>query len=325
MKKIAVFLTALSVTATTWAWQPSKPVEAVIGFGPGSGNEIVFRMVADQVERVTGAKFVVNPRPGAGGVVGTEYFIKQPNDGHHLLVSSVGGTFALDRIAVPDRALPYGIDSFQYAVALASTPFVIVAHPADPVNTPRELVDVLRREPTSFAASGGARMVYESLMLAHRIPEGARNVERIEHKGPTFAINDVAGRHVRFAVVPILVAAPMINDGRLKIIAHSGRGTIKQFPRAANLESIMPGFSAPAVWGILLPRGTPDATVQWYVREFGRALREPGVQALFEQNFLEIVPEALTSRAFEDYARREASIRQPVVDRVLEALRKPAR
>ena len=321
MKQLLAFFFC-AVMAGTAAAQPTRPVEAVIGFGPGSGNEIVFRMVADQVERNTGAKFVVNTKPGAGGVVGTEYFLKLPADGHQLLVSSVGGTFALDRIAVPDRALGYGVDSFRYGVALASTPFVIVAHPQDPVETPRQLVEVLRREPTSFAASGGARIVYDSLIMAHKITEGTAGVERIEHKGPTFALNDVAGRHVRFAVTPILVAAPLIRDGKLKIIAHSGKGTIAQFPRAPSLESIMPGFSAPAVWGILLPRDTPDATVQWYAREFGRAVREPAVQALFEQNLLQAVPEALTSRGFEDYARQEAQVRQPVIERILTNLRK---
>ena len=319
IKIIAAGMAAVLSTAA-WAWQPTKPVEVTIGFGPGSGNEMVFRILAQQVERNTGVKFVINTRPGAGGVVGTDYFVRQPADGHHIFMSSVAGTAGMDRISVPDRPLTYTLDSFRFVILAAANPFVIVTHPADAVNTPQQLVDALKRERTTFAASGGARLVFESLVQAQKITQGAEGVERLEHKGPTFALTEVAGRHVRFAVVPSLVAAPMIRDGQVKAIAHSGDAAIKQFPRVPNLQAVMPGFSAPATWGILLPKDASDAAVEWYVREFTRAVNSAEAQAAYDQNLLQTIPGTLTSRGFESYARKEEATRRSIVDQIVQSL-----
>ena len=320
LTKIIVAVMATAFSASAWAWQPTKPVEVTIGFGAGSGNEMVFRILAQQVEKNTGAKFLINPRPGAGGVVGTEYFVRQPADGHHIFMSSVAGTAGMDRISMPDRPLEYNLDSFRYAILAAANPFVIVTHPTDPVNTPQQLVDALKQERTSVAASGGARIVFESLVQAQKLLQGPDGVVRIEHKGPTFALTDVAGQHVRFAVVPSLVAAGMIQDGQVKAIAHSGDTAIKQFPRVPNLQSVMPGFSAPATWGILLPKGASDAAVEWYVREFSRALNAPEVQAAYDKNLLQTIPGTLTSKGFEAYARKEEATRRPLVDQIVRSV-----
>jgi len=317
ISKFVLALLSFGFTAGAWAWQPTKPIEVTIGFAPGSGNELVFRALAQQVEKNTGAKFIVVNRAGAGGVVGNKHLVAQPSDGYHVGMVIGEGIPVQDKINVPANR-GYEVNDFTYIMAPALNQYSIVAHVDDPVNTPRQLLDAIRSGLVTMGASGGARLVYEAM----RSKVDFANVTRVEHNGPVPAINDVIGKHMRFAIVPSLVANRFIRDGKLKIITITGTERLSQIKDVQNLNVALPGFDVITTWGLAGPKNMPPAVVEWYVREFNRALTTPEVREFWAQNLLQVPSPLLTSAGFRDYVLRTERSYQPVVDKVLSEMQK---
>jgi len=299
------FITALFVTLFTTAaaaWQPTKPIEVLIGFAPGSGNELVFRALAAEVEKNTGAKFVVSTRPGAGGAIASKQLTQAAADGHTVAMVIGEGIPVQDKINVPDPAVRgYTVNDFTYLLAPALNQYVVFANASDPINTTQDLIRALNSESLSFGASGGSRLVYEVLKQQTTF----KDVAHIQHNGPVPAVQDVAGGHVRLAVVPSLVANRFIDTGTIKFIALSGNKRLSQIPNVPTLGEQVPGFNVITTWGLVAPKGLPPEITEWYVREFNKALQSESVQTFWKNNLIE-VPDAklLTSAGFEAYVRQ---------------------
>ncbi len=311
---LATAFVAVVATAHAQAWQPTKPVEAVIAFTPGSANDVIFRALSKQVEANTGVKFVVINRGGAGGVVGTEDLARREADGYSVTMVSVPGIAAMDKVQVPNKS--YTTDSFVYPMLAATTSFVVVAHPNDPVNTPGQLIAALKKDKASVSASGGARLVYETLAVKTNFPQNKDGVVRVEHKGPVDTLQDVAGGHVRFGIVPASVAYAFYQDRRVKVVALSSRA-LAQMPGVQPMSTAIPGFDVPASWGLMLPKGASREVQEWYAREFKKALAAPEVKTMFETNLYQEDASLQTPTAFESYVKRVERQYQPLVDAVL--------
>jgi tripartite-type tricarboxylate transporter receptor subunit TctC len=326
IKKLATALLATIALGTGYAqaWQPSKPIEAIMAWAPGSVNELTFRVLAEEVEKNTGAKFVVINRGGAGGVIGTEELSKKPADGYAVTVVSVPGIAAMDKVSVPETSAgrTYTTDSFVYPTHLATSPFVVVAHAKDPINNPKAFVRVITNEPVTIAASGGARLVFEQLSVSLKLQQNKEHVVRVDHQGPVQALTDVAGGHVRFAIVPALVANAFYKDGRVQIVAVSGSNTITQMPNVQTLATAVTGFNIPGSWGLMMPKGAPKEVVDWYTAEFTRAMKSESVKKVWADNLLEFNPNLQNATAFESRVKQREKEWQPLVDTVVKQINK---
>lgn len=309
----------LVASSLVHAWEPTKPIEAIMAWTPGSVNELTFRVLAKQVEQNTGAKFIVINRPGAGGVIGTEELAKKPADGYFITNVSVPGIAAMDKVSVPEKR-SYTIDSFVYPTHIASSPFVVVAHPKDPVNTPKKFVEALKSEKITVAASGGARLVYEALSVRLNVKEGTDGVVRVDHKGPMDALMDVAGGNVRFAIVPSVVAYPLHKDGKVTIIAVSSN-IIKQLPDVQSISSAVPGFDVSGMWALMLPAGTTSDIIDWYRKEFIKAMKSEEAKAIFETNLLSDRADLQNPKAMEAWIKSRETQWQPLIDKVLSKIK----
>jgi tripartite-type tricarboxylate transporter receptor subunit TctC len=316
MKKFLVTL-LMAVSASAFAWEPTKPIEAIMAWTPGSVNEMSFRVLAKQVEKNTGATFIIVNRPGAGGVIGTEELSKKPADGYSVTNVSVPGLGAMDKIQVQGAGRTYTTDSFVYPTHIASSPFVIVSHPKDPVKTPKQFLESLKNEKVSIAASGGARLVYEGIADRIKFPEGKDGVVRVDHKGPVDALTDVAGGNVRYAIVPSLVANALYKDGRVNIIALSAPPPMRQFPGIPLLDTALPNFSITGMWALMLPAGTPKDVVEWYTREFTKAMKSDEAKAIFYDNLLLERPDLQNPESMKKWVKNREQQWQPLVDSVL--------
>lgn len=307
---------ALMLPALAFAWQPTKPVEAVIGFTPGSANEILFRAAAAEVTKNTGVTFVVTNKPGAGGVIGTEIFNKMPADGHSVLAMSLTGAYAMDKVAVP-TGRNYTVDSFVYPVYLASNPFSIIANVNDPVSNPKQLIDSLKTEKSTFSASGGARLVFESIQSQTRFPLGTNGVVRVEHKGPRDALMDVIGGHVRYAVMPLSISVEMYRAGKVKIVALSSKSA--QLPELRALGEVLPGVNIAAHWGLALQQNVPADVLKWYNLEFTKALKSNSVMELYKAQLFALDPALETPSAVLKWMKANDTQYQPLVDTILKS------
>jgi len=319
MKKLVIIVFAfLSLPAI--AWQPNKPIEAIIGFAPGSVNEILMRSLAQEVEKNTNAKFIIINKPGAGGVVGSEYFSRKPNDGHHVMMVSLTGLTAMDMVAVPDptKGRSYTIDSFSYILGVATTGFAIVANANDPVNSVDDLIKHVRESSITVGSSGGSRMVYETLNL--RFPNN--RMAHVAYGSPAQQIIDVAGGNLRFGVVPSAAVAGFLSGpdkNRIKVVAVTSAKSLQQWPLVQPLAVIHQDLVIAAEWGLILPAKV-DASVQaWYAKEFRRALQSESVKNVFNQNLLTIMPNTLDSRSFREFVAAETKKNHAVVNAILQS------
>lgn len=299
MKRLLALLLTV-VVSSAWAWQPTKPVNVVIGFAPGSGNEVSFRGVAAIVEKNNpGVTFVVENRPGADAALAMNYFIGLPSDGHHINVASQQNTWVMGEVLNRDIAR-WTPNSFEYAINIAKSPLAIIAHKDSPVTTPQELIRLLEttnRNINFAVGSSSHKLAFEYLI--NNIKSRKHQILTANYKGPNQAGSDVAGGHVEFGVIPAAIAYQFYKTGKVKIIALCGEKRLDLIPNVPLMEKYVPGLNVYAGWGILLPKNTPREVVEWYNREFKRAILSKQAQEFFKQNLMFVEERELTPDGYQ--------------------------
>lgn len=314
--KKALFVISFVFSFSALAWQPNKPIEVIVPFPPGSGNDLVIRPLAAVVEKNTGAKFLIVNKPGAGGTVGTAYLATKPNDGYSMGVLSIGGTAAMDYVwmdKVNNQA--YNVKSFSYATALAQSPLVVIANKNDPVSTPEQLINVLTYDKTATVAHSGAagQLSQETFLFYTNVLKNNPSLARVEHKGPAETMTDVMGGHVRFGSVPLSVAYANYKAGNLKIIAITQQAKIKD-AEINTFASVNKNVDVSLVWGIALPKDTPKEVLDWYAKAFKEAQNDPAVKEGFAKNRYFPVDGLQTPEAFTAYVVAEQQKHAKIVD-----------
>lgn len=326
LKNLLIICFSILVSTVAMAWEPKKnsTIDVIIPFPSGSGNEQVFRAVSPVVEQNTGVKFNIIPKPGAGGAVGTELFKSSPADGLHIAVLSIGGLAAMDKATLDyQQRKPYNTDTFTAVMGLGYTAAVIVAHSSDPVNNPQQLIDVLLKEDTRMGHSGGGgRLAFE--VLASRIDLDNKNKKfaRVEYKGPAQTVSDVAGKHVRFGVLPISVAAPFHKAGQIKIIALANAEKIDSLPNVPTLASVLPGVDVPLHWLLALPPGTKPEVVAWYQKEFTKALNSSDVKSRYQEQFFYLDKKLFDPKSVQAYIKSFEKSSEPAIAGLLKEIKK---
>lgn len=276
MKKLLAIILLLPILA--FAWEPTKTVTVVVGNTPGAGNEIAFRKLAEIVQK-SNPKFVyvVENRPGADSVVANNHFLLQPNDGYTINLPSHMSSYVTNDIW-ESKIKKYQWDSFVDVLTMGKSPLVLVASPKSSVNTPVDFVRYIAKstKPINVAVGGGAhRTAYEYLMAKAHADKDI--VKPIKFNGPLPAVTSVAqydGKTgTEFGIMPIAVARPLVEAGKVKAIGFTGTRAMAQYPNVPMLNTVAPGINVYAAWSIQLPPNTDKEIVAWYQREFARAVR----------------------------------------------------
>lgn len=287
MKRLLLAL--LLVPTLAFAWEPTKTVTVIVGNTPGAGNEIAFRKLAEIVQK-NNSKFsyIVENRPGADSVVANNHFLLQPNDGYTINLPSHMSSYVTNDIWEA-KIKKYQWDSFVDVLTMGKSPLALVASPRSRVNTPIEFVKLIAttQKPINIAVGGGAhRTAYEYLMM--RGHGKTEFIKPIKFNGPLPAVTSVAqfdGRDgTEFGIMPIAVARPLVEAGKVKIIGFTGTHKMAQYPDVPLLNGVAPGINVYAAWSIELPPNTDKDIVAWYQREFARAVRSKEYAQWREQN-----------------------------------------
>jgi tripartite-type tricarboxylate transporter receptor subunit TctC len=308
----------LAVSGAAFAWKPTKTVTIIVPFPPGSGNDLIARSLSESVSRTTGVTFVVENKVGAGGTIGMMHLTTLPNDGHTISLASIGGISGMDHsLPTFHQNPPYDIGSFSYALKVGFSPVVIIANVDDPVNTPKQLVDILTKEKVDVGHSGGGgRLGLESALIAIGANKNA-GLTRVEHRGPAQTAIDVAGKHVRFGALPMAVAVTFKEANKIKIITYTARDPIKTLPNVQPFSTVVPGFNATVDWGVVLPKGTSNEVLDWYAKEFGKALDDEKIKSYFSSNFFFVSdPSLRTPKSFASWVTEQRKKNIPVVNEV---------
>lgn len=315
MKSILATLLLCS-SATAWAWQPAKPVTVLIGFGVGSGNEMAFRAVAEDVERRTGTSFVITTRPGADSVISLNELVRSQPDGYTINIASQQNTWVMADV-LQKSVKEFDPDTFTYTVNIAKSPLAIIAPVDSAVNTPQELVKLLQttERPVTFAVgSSSHKLAYEYLI--NHVKSRSGQVEAASYRGPVQAGADVAGKHVDFGIIPAAVAYTLVKAGKVKYIGLCGEQRLDKIPTVPLMDTVVPGLHVYAGWGILLPKNTAPEIARWYTDNFREAIQGERAQRFFQDNLMFVEPRELTPEGYRQSMQELRRVWLPIASRM---------
>ncbi len=317
MKYIITLLSALLMTPLVWAWEPTKPITVIMNMPAGSPADNAFRIVSQQVEKNTGVNFVPNYRLGAGGTIGNDAFSKTAPDGYTVAPIPIPGLTGTDRMVNPNKS--YTSSDFIFVMGNAFTPMTIIASANDPVNSLQDLIKVLKTEKTTMGDPGsGGRIAYELFRSVAQLEESPDRIVRVEYKGPTEVVQDVITKNLRFGVVPLAASSQMQVAGKIKIIAITSEQRSQAFPDIPTVSSLYPTMTYNLGWAVSLPKGTPSNIVEWYQREFVKAVQSQEVQQKLHDNFFFVDKKMLNSKDLTNKILADEKRYAPIVDKVLE-------
>jgi tripartite-type tricarboxylate transporter receptor subunit TctC len=298
MKRIiSVLLLTVAVTVPAFAWEPTKPITVVIGNPPGAGNEIAFRKLASIVEKQNPkVTFIIQNQPGADSVIAMNSFAKAAPDGYTVALPSHMSTFVTNDIW-QKSVKKFRYDEFTPVMTIGKSPLVLVAHAKSSVNTPEDFVKRIQatKEPINVAIGGGAhRTAFEYLMLKNN--GNADQVKTINFNGPLQAVTNVAkdAGGTEFGIMPIAVAKPLVEAGKVKAIGFTGTRTMSQFPAVPLLQTVAPGIEVYAAWALVLPPNTAREIVDWYLKQFVPAAQSKEYQDWVYQQVVFLEDKELT-------------------------------
>jgi tripartite-type tricarboxylate transporter receptor subunit TctC len=313
-KKILSIL--LFVPIVAFAWTPEKPITVIVGFAPGSGNEVAFRQASNIVQKNNPkVSFIIENKPGADAVISQNHMMIVPADGYTISVPSHMSLFVTNDIWQRDIK-KFQYDSFINVVTLGKSPLVVVASQRSIINTPEAFVSMLQHyhRPINVAIGGGAhQMAYEYIMW--RVGGDRDNVKMIRYPGPLQAVTAVAANDImgtEFGIMPIAVARPLIDAGKVKIIGLTG-DSINGIP---SMSKVVRGIRVNAGWLVSLPPNTPKDIVAWYQLEFSRAIRSQEYQTWTRANYIFTVDSELSPAGTLKYAEELRQLFAPVIPHV---------
>lgn len=276
---------------------PSQPIKIVVGFGPGSGADVLARLIGKQMAATLGQPVVVENRPGDSSMTAAEYVARAPADGYTLFMASVANT--LNPVQMHSR---FNLGKAMAPVALlAVIPNVLVANPSVHADNLKELIALARSKPDglTFGSSGvGTAGDMAAALFNQTI---GTNIVIVPYQGGSGqAVTDLLAGRVNLMFIVAVTAAPYVAAGRLKAFAVAQPRRAAILPNVPTLsEAGMPGYDA-GIWiGLLAPAGTPAAVVDKLSRAADGALKVAQVDATLKKEGTD--PLGSTPQAFADF------------------------
>ena len=284
-----------------FAQATTKLLRIVVPFPPGGTSDYLSRLIAERLTPVWGANVIVENRPGASNIIGSDSVARAAPDGHSLLMAF--STHASNLCVY--KKLPYDtIRDFEPVTNVAIAPHVLVAHPSLPVRSVGDLIAIAKTKPgeLNFASAGSG----SSQHLAGEIFNSMTGVKlvHIPYKGGVPALNDVLGGHTLLMFAPILPVLPHINAGKLRPLGITSLRRSQILPDIPTLaESGLPGYESNSWFGLLTTGSTPKAMIIKLNSEIVRILKTPEVQkALLAQG---VEPIGDSPEQFAEFIRAE--------------------
>lgn len=282
---------------------PNRPVRWVVPFPPGASNDIIGRLLGQKLTEAWGQQFVVDNRPGAGGLIGGDVVAKASPDGHTLLLANPAPNV---NSVLMHKQPPYRINDLAPVVWIGYAPLIIVANPRFPPNSAKELVDYARSNPgkANWASSGVGSSLHIGLAV-FQMATGA-NVTHVPYKGTAPALTDIVGGNIQLMYTTSVSAEAQIKAGRVKVLGIAAKKRQAVLPNVATFEEQGVRNAEAIVWfGMAAPAKTPRAIVEKLNREVNKALQLADVRQRLDQLGLEV--EGGTIEKFDAFVRSEAA------------------
>jgi tripartite-type tricarboxylate transporter receptor subunit TctC len=268
---VTIAATAASLAGAQQTQYPSRPIRIIVGFLPGSSNDLLARFLGGKLADRFGQQVVIDNRPGANGIIGSDLTAKATPDGYTLLLMSVSHT-----MSAAVNKLPFDpLKSFTPVAMLGVGPLVLVANPSFGANSVKGLIELATARPDtitySSAGTGGINHFGGALFSS---VSGVKLIH-VPYKGGAPALTDVMGGQVQLMWGTMPLTLRQIRAGKVKALAVT---SVKRSPLLADVPSISeagaPGAEISTWWGILGPAGMPVPTTAKLNAEIGAIIRQ---------------------------------------------------
>jgi tripartite-type tricarboxylate transporter receptor subunit TctC len=298
-----MFAAALLLTLTPLALAadyPDRPVRLIIPFPPGGSNDVVGRLVAQQLTAKLGQQVYVDNRGGAGGTIGTEACATAAPDGYTICVISIA--HAVNPALYTLKYDP--IKSFTPISIFATGPNVLVVNPTSPIKSVKDLLALAKEKPgeLNYASAGVGSFQHlgaELFKLQAKV-----NLVHVPYKGGGPAMQDVIAGHVKIMFSSLVQTTPFIKSGQLIALGTGGAKRSPVLPDVPTIaEAGVPGYTADNWWGLAAPAGLPKPIADKLYTATQAALKSPELQAAFDREGAATVE--MTPAQFADYIKTE--------------------
>ena len=295
---VAALASSAAPAADTY---PAKPVRMIAPFAAGGGADTVARLVAQKLSDALGQQVVVDNRPGASNIIGTELTARSAPDGYTIMIANTvhainAGLF---------KKLPYDpVGDFSAIVLVATTPYMLNVHPSLPVKSVRELVALAKSRPgqINYASPGSGTAAHLAAEM-FKLDTGIEIVH-IPYKGITQALTDTVAGRTQILISAPITALPQVKAGKLKALAVTTAVRSKLLPDLPTMqESGIRGYEFGSWYGLLAPRGTPGAVVARLNETVNKLLQQSDVRTRLAADAAD--PAGGTPEQFAEQIRQE--------------------
>jgi tripartite-type tricarboxylate transporter receptor subunit TctC len=259
---------------------PSKVIKIIVPFTPSGPNDILARMVADELTAKWKANVVVDNRPGGGTIIGTQVVARAPADGYTLLVVSLSTATNISL----KKSLPYDtLHDFTPVVRLAESSNVLVANLDAPIHSVSDLVALAKTSPGQISyAIGGVGSATDLASHLIQISTGTK-MNGVPYRGDGPALIDLLGGRISWMFGTILSVMPYIQENKIRAIAVTGSKRVDALPNVPTMAETVPNFDASSFYGLFAPAGTPPAIVAKLNGAIDEILKTEKVRTFLEQ------------------------------------------
>ncbi len=276
LRPLAMLALACAAFGTLAQDYPNKPVRIIVPFAAGGPADIYARFLGQKLQEAMGQPFVVDDRPGAGSIIGTDAVAKSPPDGYTLLMMS--NTHTVNESLVTNKPFALMRD-FVPVAPVNYADLVLVVHPSVPASNLAELIKLAKSQPGKLNyASSGTGTPYHMAGELFKAMAGV-DILHIPYKGSSQARTDVLGGQVMMMFDAVPTMADHVKTGKVRAFGTSGKARSAVMPNVPTIaEAGVPGYEATIWLGIMAPKGTPAPIVQKLNAEINKVLARADVR-----------------------------------------------
>jgi tripartite-type tricarboxylate transporter receptor subunit TctC len=251
---------------------PEKPIRLVIGSAPGSGPDIISRVLAERLYKAWGQRIVVDSRPGVAGVLSAELTLRANPDGYTWMMLT--SQLFVATSVYPD--LKFNLDQDFASISLIGTvPFVQMVNPQVPAKSIRELIELAKKSPGKlrYGSAGAGASEHLSGVMFTRLT--GTDMLHVPYKGIPQAILDTIAGEVQLTYAVMPAALPQIQSGRLRALGVTSPKRSASLPDVPSISEVVPGYAMIGWYSVVAPTGTPAAVLAKASAEVVKTVREP--------------------------------------------------
>ncbi|HEY6833339.1 MAG TPA: tripartite tricarboxylate transporter substrate binding protein [Pseudolabrys sp.] len=294
---LSLVLPALPATAETY---PNRVVKLVVPFGAGGSADVFARILAQHLSEETKQSFIIENRPGAGSVIGTDYVAKSKPDGYTLLIMS--NTQTTNESLLPNK--PYQLMRDFVAVApINYADLLMVVNPSVPAKTVQEFIDLAKKDPgkLNYASSGPGTPYH----MAGELFKAMTNTDivHVPHKASGDARNSVVSGTVQMMFDAVTTMTALSQGGQVRAIATTGLTRSPLTPDLPTVAETVPGYEATIWLGVLAPKDTPKEVITYLNTEINKVVNRADVKAAWLKQGA--IPLVQSPEEFDAYLRKD--------------------